>query len=42
MNAPLIGQLVDERFLNHRLRSTSLAGVIGACTAIFFSPNVSV
>jgi hypothetical protein len=35
MNIPLIGRMVDERFLNHRLRSTSLAGVIGACTAIF-------
>jgi hypothetical protein len=35
MNIPLIGRMVDERFLNHRLRSTSLSGVIGACTAIF-------
>ena len=28
MNLPVAG-LVDERFLNHRLRSTSLAGIIG-------------
>jgi hypothetical protein len=25
---------VDERFLSHRLRSTSLAGIIGGCLAI--------
>ena len=34
MNLPIVGKTVDERFLNHRLRSTSLAGVIGGCTAI--------
>ena len=27
MRIPLIGALVDERFLTHRLRSTSIAGV---------------
>jgi hypothetical protein len=34
MNIPFIGKAVDERFLNHRLRSTSLAGVIGGLVAI--------
>ena len=34
MNLPIVGKAVDERFLNHRLRSTSLAGIIGGCTAI--------
>jgi hypothetical protein len=33
MNIPLIGS-IDERFLTHRLRSTSLAGIIGGVTAI--------
>jgi hypothetical protein len=26
--------VIDERFLNHRLRSTSLAGIIGGLLAI--------
>ncbi len=30
----ILSKLVDERFLTHRLRSTSLAGVIGGVTAI--------
>jgi hypothetical protein len=34
MNIPIIGKLVDERFLTHRLKSTSLAGIIGGLTAI--------
>ncbi len=34
MRLPLIGRVVDERFLNHRLRSTSLAGIIGALVAL--------
>jgi hypothetical protein len=34
MNIPIVGKFVDERFLNHRLRSTSLAGIIGGLTAI--------
>jgi hypothetical protein len=34
MNIPIVGKLVDERFLNHRLRATSLAGIIGGVTAI--------
>jgi hypothetical protein len=34
MNIPIIGTLVDERFLNHRLRSTSIAGIIGGAAAM--------
>ncbi|MGA2374730.1 MAG: hypothetical protein ABSF72_04375 [Candidatus Sulfotelmatobacter sp.] len=34
MKIPIVGSLVDERFLNHRLKSTSLAGIIGGLTAI--------
>lgn len=34
MNIPVVGKLIDERFLNHRLRSTSLAGIIGGVVAI--------
>jgi hypothetical protein len=38
MNNPILSRLfgswVDERFLNHRLRSSSLAGIIGGLTAI--------
>jgi hypothetical protein len=34
MNIPFIAKAVDERFLNHRLRSTSLAGVMGGLVAI--------
>ncbi len=33
MNIPIVGRAIDERFLNHRLRSTSLAGVIGGVVA---------
>ena len=33
MNLPLLGRAVDERFLNHRLRSTSIAGVVGGVLA---------
>ncbi len=29
----LFGKLIDERFLTHRLRSTSIAGMIGAVVA---------
>ena len=31
---PILNKVVDERFLNHRLRSTSLAGIMGAFVAI--------
>jgi len=34
MNIPILGRAIDERFLNHRLRSTSLAGIIGGVAAI--------
>ncbi|MEA2569365.1 MAG: hypothetical protein QOI24_1366 [Acidobacteriota bacterium] len=34
MNIPFLGRAIDERFLNHRLRSTSLGGIIGGVTAI--------
>lgn len=31
---PLLGRNVDERFVTHRLQSTSLAGIIGGVSAI--------
>jgi hypothetical protein len=34
MNIPFFGRAIDERFLTHRLRSTSIAGVIGGMVAI--------
>ena len=34
MNIPVLGRLVDERFLDRRRRSTSLAGIIGGYLAI--------
>ena len=33
MNIPILGRTVDERFLDHRLRSTSLAGIVGGALA---------
>jgi hypothetical protein len=33
MKLPIFGIEIDERFLMHRLRSTSLAGVIGTLLA---------
>jgi hypothetical protein len=33
MNAPNLGRLVDERFLSHRLRSTSLGGMAAGVVA---------
>ena len=35
MSISVLGHVVDERFLNHRLRFTSLAGVIGGLLSIF-------
>jgi hypothetical protein len=32
MKVPIVGT-IDERFLNHRLRSTSIAGLCGATVA---------
>jgi hypothetical protein len=34
MKIPVLGRAIDERFLNHRLRSTSLAGIVGGSVAI--------
>lgn len=34
MNIPFFGRAIDERFLTHRLRSTSIAGVVGGMVAI--------
>jgi len=31
---PLLGKFVDERFLEHRRRSSSLAGIVGALLAV--------
>jgi hypothetical protein len=33
MSIPILGRLVDERFLNHRLRSSSLGGIAGGVLA---------
>jgi protein-S-isoprenylcysteine O-methyltransferase Ste14 len=34
MSLPFVGRVVDERYLNHRLRSTSLAGIVGTVLAL--------
>jgi hypothetical protein len=34
MRIPILGTIVDERFLNHRLKSSSLGGIAGALVAI--------
>lgn len=34
MNIPILGRFIDERFLEHRRRSTSLAGIVGAFVAL--------
>lgn len=34
MRIPFLGGAVDERFLNHRLRSTSAAGIAGGIAAV--------
>ena len=34
MIMPIIGKEIDERFLTHRLKSTSIAGVIGGVLAV--------
>jgi hypothetical protein len=31
---PILGKFVDERFLEHRRRSTSVAGITGALVAV--------
>jgi hypothetical protein len=34
MRIPILGIEIDERFLEHRRRSTSLAGIVGAFVAV--------
>ena len=34
MTIPILGKNIDERFLMHRLKSSSLAGIIGGLVAI--------
>ena len=34
MNVPVLGSLIDERFLTHRRKSTGIAGIIGGVVAI--------
>ena len=34
MRIPILGTAIDERFLTHRLRSTSIAGVAGGTLAL--------
>jgi hypothetical protein len=34
MKLPLLGWLIDERFLEHRRRSTSIAGIVSAAGAL--------
>jgi len=34
MKVPIVGALIDERFLMHRLRSTSIAGIAGCTVAM--------
>lgn len=36
MKVPFLGWTVDERFLTHRLRSTSIAGLAGMLVAVGF------
>lgn len=37
MNIPIVGRMIDERFLNRRRQATSLMGIIGGlvATALF-------
>jgi hypothetical protein len=34
MRIPVLGTIVDERFLNRRLKSSSLGGIIGCIVAV--------
>lgn len=34
MKVPILGMEIDERFLTHRQRSTSIAGIVCAVTAL--------
>ena len=31
---PIVNKFVDERFLDHRRRSSSIAGILAACLAV--------
>ena len=31
---PILGKFVDERFLDHRRRSSSIAGILAACVGV--------
>jgi hypothetical protein len=31
---PILGKFVDERFLDHRRRASSIAGIVAACLAV--------
>ena len=42
MKVPVLGWTIDERFLNHRLRSTSIGGMAAiVVTAALFFYNLS-
>lgn len=43
MRVPILGGVIDERFLRHRLRSTSTAGMAGCVVAmgLFMYRNVT-
>ncbi len=34
MTVPILGKAIDERFLMHRLKSTSIAGVVAGVVAM--------
>ena len=34
MRIPIVGTIVDERFLNRRLKSSSIGGIAGAVVAV--------
>jgi hypothetical protein len=34
MAVPILGRTIDERFLHHRLRSTSMGGIAGGLMAL--------
>jgi hypothetical protein len=34
MSIAILGKVIDERFLQHRLKSTSLGGIVGGILAI--------
>ncbi len=39
MKVPILGWTVDERFLTHRMRSTSIGGIAGVLLAAAFFFN---